>query len=252
MIPFNCDGFVLRKIGWDQELEESLESSHQISTINVDPLFAKRLRFEELYSEERRMTCETMARYELAAAERVRHPAVARIYAVGDDAERRLFVAREYVQGTPLDRIMKAEQEPDPRFSPARYSGRRLAPASAAQQHEHGAAGAEHQKLPRLGNEDGKALSVRERDREGSEYGQQVPQRIHPGRADQRHPAAGRAGGAHLRRRGREHVGQRNGHSRDHRRIGRGRLERRPTRLSVHGAASNFIGGAATLPPKPI
>ena len=72
----------------------------------------KTLRLERLYELPRRRRLLRSARAEVEAASRVRHPGVARVYALGMEEDGGVYVVREYVGGRSLRRLM--EEEPSP------------------------------------------------------------------------------------------------------------------------------------------
>ncbi len=75
----------------------------------------KVLHLERVYDGARRERLANAARTELLAASRVRHPGVARVFAVGEEDDGGFYVVREYVPGRPLRVAMEAE--PDPPFA---------------------------------------------------------------------------------------------------------------------------------------
>lgn len=73
----------------------------------------KRLRLEDLYDpgERRRLVAST--RLEMEAASRIRHPGIARVHAVGVDAEGRTYVVQEFIEGEPLRKRMPRDNSAD-------------------------------------------------------------------------------------------------------------------------------------------
>lgn len=68
----------------------------------------KRFHLERLYSPARRESVLASARTELAAASFLRHPGLARVFALGTDGAGATYVVQEYVEGTTLRARMKA------------------------------------------------------------------------------------------------------------------------------------------------
>ena len=65
----------------------------------------KRLRLDEIYEPWQRQRLVASARVELAAASRVRHPGIARVLAIGTDADGTTYIVQEYIAGQPLNKL---------------------------------------------------------------------------------------------------------------------------------------------------
>ncbi len=74
----------------------------------------KRLHLERLYDVHRRQRLVATARLELEAASLIRHPGVARVYAVGTDPTGGAYVVQELVDGGSLRALVGANPAPDP------------------------------------------------------------------------------------------------------------------------------------------
>lgn len=72
----------------------------------------KALRLERLYELPKRKRLLRSARAEIEAASRVRHPGIARVYAMGIEDDGGVYVTQEYVPGRPLRDVMVAEPSP--------------------------------------------------------------------------------------------------------------------------------------------
>jgi len=66
----------------------------------------KYLKLDRLYDVSRRESLLISARLELAAASRLRHPGVVRVYAIGTEPNGSVYVVQELVHGCPLDAFM--------------------------------------------------------------------------------------------------------------------------------------------------
>lgn len=78
-------------------------------------LALKRLHLERLYDVERRRDLLNSAKTELEAASRVRHPGVARVHAIGTDADGVEYIVQEFVDGKSLrDKMPKDASVPFP------------------------------------------------------------------------------------------------------------------------------------------
>jgi tetratricopeptide (TPR) repeat protein len=70
----------------------------------------KRLKLDALYDNWQRQRLLASARVELEAASRVRHPGIARVLAIGTDADGTTYIVQEYIAGRPLHDIFAATQ----------------------------------------------------------------------------------------------------------------------------------------------
>jgi len=108
--PASPDGYTaLRLVGKGAfgEVHRALDPrTHRVVAL-------KRLRLEELYdpTERRRLLAST--RLEMEAASRIRHPGVARVHAVGTDAEGRTYLVQEFVEGEPLRNLIPRDASAD-------------------------------------------------------------------------------------------------------------------------------------------
>ncbi len=74
----------------------------------------KQLRLADLYDVRARQALLESARVELEAASRVRHPGIARVFAIGSDSDGSTYVVQELIAGTPLASLIPKEPTADP------------------------------------------------------------------------------------------------------------------------------------------
>lgn len=74
----------------------------------------KLIRLERSYDLLERERLLDSVQVELEAASRVRHPGIARVYAIGREDDGGVYVVQEYVPGRSLNHVMAKEEEPDP------------------------------------------------------------------------------------------------------------------------------------------
>jgi len=68
----------------------------------------KRIRVGKVYDLEKRRELLTSAHLELETAARIRHPGLARVYALGFDGAGNAYVVQEFIKGKPLSKLMAA------------------------------------------------------------------------------------------------------------------------------------------------
>lgn len=74
----------------------------------------KRIYLGKVYDPQKRSELLTSAKLELEAASQLRHPGLARVFAIGYDDDGNLYVVQEFVKGRPLTQLMGGQPAVDP------------------------------------------------------------------------------------------------------------------------------------------
>jgi serine/threonine-protein kinase len=108
------DGYVLLDVLGDGHFGEVFRAYDPLR----DQIVAlKRFYLADVYDVDTRKDMVASARVELEAASRIRHPGLARVFAMGYDPRENLYVVQEFVKGKPLRALMEGSTPPDPLFA---------------------------------------------------------------------------------------------------------------------------------------